>query len=442
MISHIFQKNKNNFYVLTGNFLEFFDLYMYVHLAHIIHKHYFLGTSDAFLNVFTFANLYLVAPIGCIIFAYLGDTLGRRKVIISTSILMAFCSSLVGILPTQENIGALAGFILIILRLLQGISLSGEPLASGLYVIESTPLRVAPFLVTLTAVTECLGGAVALGVAYIALDLWGEQGWRVPFYVGVVFCFYSLWLRWSLAESKEYLKYTSENKKLQARYQKQGILEFYRTLDFRHRNFFCWIGLGCAYGTAFCVSYVYLGNFLMQSFGLTIHELLFHNLKVTLCEMLIALFWGTLVVSLDLNVKKFMLFRTVIFLCCLPPILNILKDSPSIGVVFIVQVMLVSFSDRCAIAASLAKGFPVMGRYSFMAIGWAGSKLIQFLIIGVLLNLISSYGYNIAWMILVMIFMTIVFLASVFFYTPYEEGTASIYLVNKKPNRLPKKRLA
>lgn len=262
-------KNKNNFYVITGNFLEFFDLFMYIHLAHIIQKYYFVGANEDLLTAFTFANLYLIAPIGCIIFAYLGDTLGHKKVIVSTSILMAFCSSMIGVIPTSHNIGAYAGIILIFVRVLQGISLSGEPLAAGLYLIESTPLRYAPLFVSLLRATECLGGAIALGISYTAIYFWGEPAWRVPFYLGILFCFFSLWLRWNLAESKEYLQYTSEHQKRFKAQQKKGLWEFYSTLNFRHRNFICGIGLGgYTYGTAFSISYVYLGNFLMRQFGL------------------------------------------------------------------------------------------------------------------------------------------------------------------------------
>lgn len=430
MISQVFKKNKNNFYVLTGNFLEFFDLYMYIHLAHIIHKYYFVGVNESLLNVFTFANFYLLAPIGCIVFAYLGDTVGRKKVIVSTSIVMAFCSSLVGILPTYHDIGALAGVLLVILRVLQGISLSGEPTAANLYLVESTPYRYTPLFISMAAATECLGGAVALGVGYIAIDLWGESAWRVPFYLGVFFCFFSLWLRWNLSESKDYLEYTSEHKDLLSRQKKRTVLAFYRSLEFRHRNFFCWIGVFCAYGTAFSISYVYLGNFLTNKLGLTEHQLLLHNFKVALCEMVLALFWGFLVVRFNLNVKKFLIFRTLNFLCILPFIVNVLSSSPGITTIFIIQVMLVTFSEQSVIFASLLKVFPVIGRFSLMGIGWACAQFLIFFISGIVLNYISSF-YGIAWMVAVMFMMSLIFLMSVIFYIPYDQ--LDVYSLKKQP---------
>lgn len=420
MISHIFKENRNNFYVLTGNFLEFFDLYMYIHLAHIIHKYYFVGMNQGFLNAFTFANFYLLAPIGCIVFAYLGDTIGRKKIIVSTSIVMAFCSSVIGLLPTYNDIGSLAGILLVILRVLQGISLSGEPTAANLYLVESTPYRYTPLFISMAAATECLGGAVALGVGYIAIDLWGEQAWRVPFYLGVFFCFFSLWLRWHLSESKDYLEYTSENKETLARQKKLTVLEFYQSLEFRHRNFFCWIGVFCAYGTAFSISYVYLGSYLINHLGLSEHDLLLHNFKVALCEMGMALFWGTLVVTLNLNVKKFLIFRTLNFLCVLPFVINILGASPSVTTIFVIQVLLVTFSEQSVIFASLLKVFPVIGRFSLMGIGWACAQFLIFGISGGVLNFMSSF-YGISWMVAVMFVMSVIFLMAVVFYVPYDK---------------------
>lgn len=418
MISQILRKNKNNFYVLTGNFLEYFDLYMYVHLTHIIHKHYFIGGNQALLNAFTFANLYLFAPIGCIIFAYLGDTVGRKKVIVSTSILMAFCSSAIGILPTYHDIGAFAGVILITLRVFQGISLSGEPIAVLVYLVESTPHRYGPLTMAMISVTQSLGGAIALSVAYIAIDIWGEQiGWRAPFYLGVIFCFFSLWLRWHLAESKEYLEHTCKNEDYLI-YKKMTILNFYRSLDLKSFNFFCLFGMCCASGVAFGIKYVYLGKFLIDNLGLTEHELLFHNLKFVLCEMALTLFSGFLVVGFDLNVKKFMIIRTLIFLCILPLLINMLRASPSVTIVMITQIALAVFFDRGIVSVSLLKVFPVIGRFSLAGIAMSSAKLFNFFMSGVVLNYISSF-YSVTWLLVAMFPMTLIFLASVIFYIPY-----------------------
>lgn len=422
MISDIFRKtHRNNFYVLTGDFLEFFDLYMYVHLAHIIHKHYFVGVNASLLNIFTFANLYFLAPIGCIIFAYLGDTVGRKKIIVSTSIVMAFCSTAIGLLPTYQDIGALAGVLLIALRILQGISLSGEPTAALLYLIESTPYRYAPLMVALDSATTCLGGMTALGVGYIAIDLWGEQAWRVPFYLGVFFCFFSIWLRWNLSESKEYLEYTSYNQELLVQKKKMTILEFYQSLHFRNRNFFCLMGMSCCYGTAFSISYIYLGNYLTSWLGVTEHGLLAHNFYVTLCEMLICLCEGFVVVKFNLPIRRYILFKTTLFLfCVLPAMVYVLNTAPSIAAVFLTQVALVSFSDTTVICTSVIKTFQIIGRFSLMGIASSCSKFLIFFNTGIVVNFVSA-SYSVVWTVAIMFIMSALFFAAVFFYTPFHK---------------------
>lgn len=415
--------NKNNFYVLTGNFLEYFDLYMYVHLAYVIQKHFFVEAHTPLLNTFTFANLYLFGPIGCIIFAYLGDTFGRKKVIVSTSLIMAFCSSAIGFLPTYNDVGALAGVMLIALRILQGISLSGEPVAAMLYLIESVPYRYAPLVVAVGSSTVCLGGAIALGIGYLAIQFWGEEAWRVPFYLGSFFCFFSLWMRWNLAESKEFLEYTSEHKAFFAQQKQESILNFYRSLEFKQRNFFCWIAMVCVYSVAFGISYIYLGKYLLSHAGLTEQELLAHNFKVSLCEMAVCLVEGLMVVYFSLNVKKYIFLRTLIFLCILPFIIRLFAFSPSVAAIFIVQVAFVTLSDHSVVAASLTKTFPVIGRYSLTGMGWAYAKFLNFFISGVVLNFISI-AYPIVWIVALMLPFAFIFLVSIVFYTPYEQAIA------------------
>lgn len=427
MISDIFQKNRNNFYVLVGTFLEFFDLYMYVHLAHIIHKYFFVGVHESLLNAFTFVNLYLCAPIGCIIFAYLGDIVGRKQVIVSTSFIMAFCSTAIGILPAHEAIGATAGVCLIILRVLQGISLSGEPIAASVYLIESTPYKATPLVIAIISATQCLGGAVALGVGYLAIDWGGDQAWRVPFYLGSFFCLFSIWLRWNLAESKEYLEYTSQHKILYKQEKEKTFVQFYRSLKFQQRNFFSWIGMSCVYSIAFGISYVYLGNYLVSHLGLSEHTLLLHNFNVTLCEMTAVLLEGFLVVNFNLNVKKFIMWRTGLFLAALPFIIMVFTDSPSVLIIFGVQVAIVVCSDSAIIAGSLIKVFPVLGRYSLVGIGWAAGKFLNFFLSGVVLNFVSV-SYPIVWVVALMLPVSLMYLFSIFSYAPY---------INKEKKDLP-----
>lgn len=427
MISSILKKNKNVFYVLTGNFLEYFDLFMYVHLAHIIHKYYFLDAKSPLLNAFTLANLYLFAPIGCIVFAYLGDTIGRKKIIVSTSIIMAFCSSTIGFLPTYQDIGPIAGVLLIALRILQGISLSGEPVAALVYLIESTPYRYGPLVMTLRSATEIFAAVLALGIGYITIDFLGERvGWRVPFYLSTVFCFFSLWLRWHLAESKEYLKYTSENKVLFEERKKTTLFEFYRSLDFKHPNLLCLFGLSVTTGLVFVVSYVYLGKFLIKDLGLTEHDLLLHNLKLGLCEMASSLLVGFLVIHWNLNVKKFLLWRTGVLLCILPFFMSLLKTSPSIATVFMMQFIFNTCLDKTLIYVSLIKVFSVMGRFSLVGIVMSFAKLSSFFMSSIVFSYVF-YSYNIMWLVGLMFPLALIFFFSLIFYVPYDKLTARTF---------------
>lgn len=414
-----FKKNNNSIYVLTGNFFEYFDLYMYVHLAHIINQYYFIETDTPLLNAFMFANRNLFPPLGCIIFAYLGDTIGRRKVIVSTSILMAFCSSTIGFLPTHEDIGAFAGVFLIFLRVLQGISLSGEPLAARVYLVESTPDRYGSLAMTLMSCVQFLGGTIALGLGYLAISIWGERvGWRVPFYCGSFFCFFSLWLRWHLAESKEFLDYTAHHKKKFAQKKKLGIVQFYASLQLKHPNVFCILGIACAGGFAFGCCYVYFGRYLTSQLGLTDHELLLHNFRVSLLEVSITLFSGILVVVFNLNIKKFVIIRTLILSCLVPFCIFILNNSPSLSAVFLTQIIIAVLFDRSLIYASLIKTFGVIGRFSLLGFALSVGKIIDFFLSGIVFNYVL-HAYGMISLLTITFPMAFIFLISTIFHIPY-----------------------
>ena len=178
--------------ILIGNTLEFFDLYLYIHFATVIAQKFFPAgfEKSLFLQAFSFSQIYLIAPIACLIFAYLGDKHGRKPIILHTALWMAITSVLIIFLPTYETWGENSVILLLILRIIQGIALAGEPTAANLYLMESTYMdrnspwyNQAPWYVTVMGVTEQVGGVIALLLCYTSLTYLKDytHGWRVPF---------------------------------------------------------------------------------------------------------------------------------------------------------------------------------------------------------------------------------------------------------------------
>lgn len=186
--------NRSNVVVagLFGNALEWYDFILYANFAPIIASLFF-PTKDpvtSLLLTFTvFATGFLVRPFGALIFGYIGDHYGRlRALIISISIITA-PTFLIGLLPTYDQIGIAAPLLLTLLRLFQGLAVSGELNSSATFLIEHAPPNRRGFAGCLVMGTAFLGILIGAAVAAIvtfslsqsAIHSWG---WRLPFILG------------------------------------------------------------------------------------------------------------------------------------------------------------------------------------------------------------------------------------------------------------------
>src|SRR2546428_13562176 len=113
----------------AGTMIEWYDFYIFGSLSTTIaSKFYQTGTplGDLIAWLATFAIGFLVRPFGALVFGRIGDLIGRKYTFLITMTLMGLCTFAVGLLPTIDVLGPLAGIILITLRILQGLALGGE----------------------------------------------------------------------------------------------------------------------------------------------------------------------------------------------------------------------------------------------------------------------------------------------------------------------------
>jgi MFS transporter, MHS family, proline/betaine transporter len=179
---------------MVGNALEWYDFAIYGYFAATLGKHFF-PSEDPAVSVIAafgvFAIGFLARPVGSIIFGNLGDRVGRRRVLIVSIVVMAVPTTLVGFLPTYAEIGPWAPALLIVLRLLQGLSVGGEMTGSITFMIESaSPNRrglAGSWAYVGVGTGFLLGSAVGSAVTGLlsqaAVDSWG---WRIPFLLGSV----------------------------------------------------------------------------------------------------------------------------------------------------------------------------------------------------------------------------------------------------------------
>src|SRR5437879_2440011 len=126
----------------VGNVIEWYDFYIFGSLAALLATKFFApGASGAALikTVGTFTAGFLIRPFGAFVFGRVGDLVGRKYTFLITLSGMGLSTALIGLVPSYAKIGALAGILLLVLRLIQGLCLGGEYGGAITYVAESAP---------------------------------------------------------------------------------------------------------------------------------------------------------------------------------------------------------------------------------------------------------------------------------------------------------------
>ncbi|MET0289750.1 MAG: MFS transporter [Pseudoxanthomonas sp.] len=193
-----------------GGALEFYDFVVFVFFTKILSQLFFPPEIPAWLaqlQVFAiFAAGYLVRPLGGVVMAHFGDRVGRKRMFSLSILLMALPTLGIGLLPTYAQIGVLAPLLLLALRMLQGLAIGGEMPGAWVFVAEHAPPAKVGFAVASLSAGVSVG--TLMGSAMASLIAWMftpaevlSHGWRVPFLIGGVFGFISVWLRRWLDET-------------------------------------------------------------------------------------------------------------------------------------------------------------------------------------------------------------------------------------------------
>ncbi len=198
----------------AGTLIQWYDFYIFGSLATILALHFFPSGSEvtALLGVFaTFATGFISRPIGAMIFGRIGDIAGRKYAFTASLLFMGGATTLMGLLPTYQEIGILAPIALSILRAFQGLAMGGEYGGAVVYVAEFSPDGKRGFYTSFVQVTATMGLLVSLGVVLVTRLLLGEDsfkewGWRIPFLLSVVLVVFGYFVRRRMLESPVFEK--------------------------------------------------------------------------------------------------------------------------------------------------------------------------------------------------------------------------------------------
>lgn len=191
-----------------GNALEWYDFAVYGFLAPILGRLFFPAedTVASLLAAFgAFAVGYVARPLGGVIFGHIGDRFGRKISLVVSILAMGFATCAIGFLPDYEQIGALGALLLVVFRILQGLSVGGEYSGSIIFLAEHAPPRRRGLHASWPQFGCLIGfllgsGVGALTSTILGPDIMNDWGWRVPFLLGVVIVVAGIVFRRNLTE--------------------------------------------------------------------------------------------------------------------------------------------------------------------------------------------------------------------------------------------------
>ena len=270
-----------------GNLVEWYDWYAYSAFSLYFAKSFFPPANQTvqLLNAAAvFAVGFFMRPLGGWIMGRYADRHGRRAALTLSVLLMCGGSLLIAVTPSYANIGLLAPTLLLLARLLQGLSVGGEYGASATYLSEMAGQRHRGFWSSFQYVTLIAGQLLALGVLLVLQRLLTPEqlqqwGWRIPFVIGAICAVVAIGMRRSLEETEDYQRDAATRTQGSAAATIRGLLQHPRAV-------LTVVGLTAGGTVAFYTFTTYAQKFLVNTVGFTAQQATFINavtLAVYLC---------------------------------------------------------------------------------------------------------------------------------------------------------------
>lgn len=209
---------------LLGSIIEYYDFILYATAASIVFDKVFFANLDPAVALFasfgTLAAGYVARPLGGLVFGHFGDRLGRKQMLVISMMMMGFATIAIGLLPTPEVIGWLSPVLLVLLRMVQGLSVGGEWGGATLMAMEHAPPSRRGMAAAFANAGGPAGGLLATFTVSITSALTGdaflEWGWRIPFLLSAALIVIGMIVRLKVTESPVFQELVEQGEKKQA----------------------------------------------------------------------------------------------------------------------------------------------------------------------------------------------------------------------------------
>lgn len=354
-----------------GSVIEWYDFYLFgVASAAVFNQLYFPEFSSTAGTLAAFATLaagFLARPVGGVIWGHFGDRVGRKQMLVLSIVLMGVATTVVGLLPTYATIGIWAPLILVLMRLVQGLSAGGEWGGAVLMSMEHAPKRRG--LSSSVAQMGLYGGILLANGAFAAAaaltgDAFLEWGWRIPFLFSAVLVLIGLWIRLGVEESPVFKQARAEAERATATKPRMPLVEVFR----RPKNLLLSIALVLG---AFAASAVY-GTWIV-SYGIEAGFPRADILNAVLIAAAIGLVFQPVFAYLsDLWGRRLVVGVGAVLQALSMPVMFGLMDGGGIGAMYL-GISLAAFAHAIVyspLGAWLGELFPTTQRYTGASLGY------------------------------------------------------------------------
>lgn len=253
----------------VGNMVEWYDWYVYAAFSLYFAKVFFPkgDTTAQLLNTAAiFAVGFLMRPIGGWLMGLYADRKGRKAALMASVLLMCFGSLIIALTPGYETIGVGAPILLVLARLMQGLSVGGEYGTSATYLSEMATKDRRGFFSSFQYVTLISGQLIALGVLIVLQNILTTEelqswGWRIPFGIGALCAVVALYLRRGMEETESFTKKKEKPKE-----------SLMRTLMRHPKELLTVVGLTMGGTLAFYTYTTYMQKYLVNTVGMSISD--------------------------------------------------------------------------------------------------------------------------------------------------------------------------
>ena len=371
-----------------GSVVEYYDFGIYGYTATILAPIFFPSsspTASLLATLAVFAIAFVARPIGSVLFGHIGDRHGRKPALALSVLAMALATFVIGFLPSHASIGIASPALLVIARLLQGLSAGGEVSGAASFLAEAAPANRRGLMTSATQVGSVLGllsASAMVGLMNLILtpQQFAEYGWRIPFLLGLPTGLMGLYVRNRLEDSPAFRKI-----------EKRGEIATLPIVELFRTSFVPMVkavGLTAANFAGYYFIFVYLSIYLHTAGTLTRAQATWSTTATLIAAALSLPFFGLL--SDVIGRKRVIGGSALGFVLLTLPMIKIMQGT-NLTMIVAAQIVLglCEAAVLGAIWGALSEMFPTRVRYSGVG--------ISFNIAGVLVG--GSAPYIATWLI-------------------------------------------